>query len=86
LADATPTGRAEVVLSLIDGRAATKAVARGGVVCLPDRQLPMPTVTEVVQRELRLVGVHSLRDLLSPQRAGALVPLLAEVSGGNSRG
>ncbi|HEU5037980.1 MAG TPA: hypothetical protein VFT70_13320 [Nocardioides sp.] len=51
-----PTGRAAVVVAGDDARAAVRAVRRGGHVCLVDPVAVPPSVTEVVQREVTLVG------------------------------
>lgn len=60
LSESTSTGRAEAVVALQDGREAVKAVIRGGSVCLPDHPLNMPSVTELVQREVQLFGVRNV--------------------------
>lgn len=60
LAHLTSTGRADAVLSTHSVRAAVRAVSRGGCVCVPDRVADPTTVTEFVQRELRLVGPREL--------------------------
>ena len=65
LADTLPTGRAPAVLALTTGRAAVRAVDRGGVVCLPDEVPEPPTVTEVVQRELTVVGALDVPSLVA---------------------
>lgn len=79
LADLTVTGRADAVVALRDGREAVKAVVRGGTVCLPDSPLRCPSIAELVQREVRLVGPQDLKD--SIRRAGreALEDLLTSV-------
>jgi len=51
-----PTGRAAVVVAGADARAAVRAVRRGGHVCVPDATALLPSVTELVQREVTLVG------------------------------
>ncbi len=56
----TPTGRADAVVTTTAARAAVRAVRRGGVVCLPWAEVDAPSVTEVVQREVRLVSAPSL--------------------------
>lgn len=50
-----PTGRARVVVAGTDARAAVRAVRRGGAVCLTGVRTALPSVTEVVQREVTLV-------------------------------
>lgn len=55
----TATGRADAVVTTHAARSAVKAVRRGGVVCLPWTDVDAPSVTEIVQREVRLVGVES---------------------------
>lgn len=56
LAEVEPTGRAPVVVAGPDARAAVKVVRRGGHVCVGDPGAVMPSVTELVQREVTLVG------------------------------
>lgn len=56
LADAEPSGRARVVVAGADARAAVKAVRRGGHVCVGRTDVVMPSITELVQREVTLVG------------------------------
>lgn len=68
LAAVEPTGRAPVVVAGRDARAAVKAVCRGGHVCVGDRGALMPSVTELVQREVTLVGPRDLGAVV--RRAG----------------
>lgn len=56
LARRRPTGRADVVLVGNDARQAVRSVRRGGVVCIGGAEPVLPSITEVVQREVRLVG------------------------------
>ncbi len=64
LAGLNEAGRADAVVSLRSGRDAVRAVKRGGTVCLPDTAVEMPTVTELAQREVRLVGPRDLAELV----------------------
>jgi len=50
------TGRAAVVVAGKDARGAVRAVRRGGHVCVADPTAVLPSVTELVQREVTLVG------------------------------
>lgn len=65
----TPTGRADVVVTLFQAREAVRAVRRGGTVCLPLAEVDAPSVTELVQREVRLVGAHSTMPATAPAPA-----------------
>ena len=56
----TTTGRADAIVTLHQAREAVRAVRRGGIVCLPALPVDAPTVTELVQREVRLIGARSL--------------------------
>jgi len=59
LARLRPTGRADVVVAPRDVRTAVKAVRKGGIVCsgTPDGvMVQMPSITELVQREVAVVG------------------------------
>lgn len=56
LATLTATGRATTVAATHNARAAVRSVQRGGVVHLPDLSVSLPSVTEVVQRDVRLLG------------------------------
>src|SRR5690606_17162758 len=80
LAEVSATGRADAVASLGSARDAVRAVSRGGTVCLSGQPTEAPTVTELVQREVRLVGASDLpatlarvgrRDVESVLGAGA---------------
>jgi hypothetical protein len=64
LAQVSSHGRADVVVASHLARAAVKAVVRGGIVCLPADTVEGLTVTELVQREVQLVGARSIQDLL----------------------
>ena len=61
----TPTGRPDVVVTDRQGRAAVKAVVRGGMVALPFAEVDAPSVTELVQREVTLVGPKAVQDLVN---------------------
>lgn len=56
LAKATAFGRADVVVTWRSGREAARAVRRGGVVCVGAADADLPSITELVQREVVLVG------------------------------
>ena len=56
LAELSASGRADVVVTWDRAREAARAVRRGGVVCVGTVGAEMPSVTEVVQREVVLVG------------------------------
>lgn len=64
-----PSGRASVVVTGGDGRAAVRAVRRGGHVCVGSSTsspaLPLPSVTELVQREVTLVSPRQVAEVLS---------------------
>jgi hypothetical protein len=64
LAELSATGRAQTVLTLHEARTAVRAVQRGGQVCLPDVVVDAPSVTELVQRDVKLVGAQRIRDLV----------------------
>lgn len=64
LAD-VPTGRAAVVVAGRDARVAVRAVRRGGHVCVADPTAELPSVTELVQREVTLVGPRDVAGLAS---------------------
>lgn len=68
LSASRPSGRADVVATLGSARDAVRAVTRGGTVCLTGTTPADATVTEVVQREVRLVGPQDLRSVID--RAG----------------
>ena len=65
LQELTPTGRPDVVVTDRQARAAVKAVVRGGVVALPFAEVDAPSVTELVQREVTLVGPKAVQDLVN---------------------
>ncbi|WP_182525236.1 hypothetical protein [Nocardioides dongkuii] len=65
LADLEPSGRARVVVAGTDARAAVKAVRRGGHVCVGDATATMPSVTELVQREVTLVAPRDAAAVLA---------------------
>ena len=58
-----PTGRAAVVVAGTDARAAVRAVRRGGHVCVADPTATLPSVTELVQREVTLVAPQDVAAL-----------------------
>lgn len=62
---AEPTGRAPVVIAGADVRAAVRAVRRGGHVCVAGPVESLPSVTELVQREVTLI---SPQDAAAPAR------------------
>ncbi|WP_028656962.1 hypothetical protein [Nocardioides sp. J54] len=51
-----PTGRAGVVVAGADARTAVRMVRRGGHVVVAGADLPLPSVTELVQREVTLLA------------------------------
>lgn len=59
-----PTGRADGIAVRRDAAAAVRAVRRGGVVCVGSTEPHLPSVTDLVQREVRLVGAGGLSDRL----------------------
>lgn len=63
LSELSPTGRAAIVVTVSDVRAAVRAVERGGQVCGPLDGLHLPTVTELVQRDVTLVAPRSIEAL-----------------------
>lgn len=65
LSQLTSTGRADAVISTHSVRDAVRAVSRGGCVCLTHAVVDSTTVTELVQREVRLVGPRDLRQVIS---------------------
>jgi hypothetical protein len=64
LAESSAVGRADVVVSLLSGRDGVLAVKRGGTVCLGDGRYDMPSITELAQREVRVVGPRDLSELV----------------------
>lgn len=63
LSELSRTGRAATVLNARDQGKAVRAVERGGTVVLVTGEGPQPTLTEIVQRELTVIGVDSLAPL-----------------------
>ena len=63
LAVVSTSGRAPVVLTTTDALAAVRAVERGGHVCAPDGGTPLPSVTELVQRDVTLVSARRVDSL-----------------------
>lgn len=64
LAEVEPTGRAAVIVTASDARVAVKAVRRGGHVCVGNPTVRMPSVTELVQREVTLVGPREVAGVI----------------------
>ena len=64
LVELSPTGRAPLVLTVTDVRKAVRAVERGGQVCGPDDRVRLPTVTELVQRDVTLVSARGIDALV----------------------
>jgi hypothetical protein len=64
LAQLSELGRADVIVATGQARAAVKAVRRGGTVFLAAARVDAPSVTEFVQREVRLVGARDVRPFL----------------------
>lgn len=60
LAALDTTGRAPVLVTTGDARRAVKAVRRGGHVCVSGTAASLPSITELVQREITLVGPRHL--------------------------
>jgi hypothetical protein len=60
LTASSPTGRAQAIVTLSDARTAVRSVQRGGTVCLPGFAVDAPSVTELVQRDVRLLGPSTL--------------------------
>lgn len=89
LARLSGTGRAPVVLTVTDVRGAVRAVERGGQVCAPDAVAALPSVTELVQRDVTLVaarGVDALVEHSSWLELGASLTALLDagrVAGAN---
>jgi hypothetical protein len=59
------TGRAPLVLTVTDVRAAVRAVERGGRVYGPDDGMLLPSVTELVQRDVTLGSAHNIDALVA---------------------
>jgi hypothetical protein len=75
-----PTGRAQVVVARTDARTAVRAVRRGGHVCVPAGAAELPSVTELVQREVTLVApldVAVLADRITTELWAAAVSAAA---------
>lgn len=81
LAVLSATGRAPLAFTVTDVRAAVRAVERGGQVCGPDDGLMLPSVTDLVQRDVRLVSARGIDALVAGTSwsalAGQLSTLLA---------
>jgi hypothetical protein len=78
LAANRPTGRADAVVTTTRVRAAVKAVRRGGRVCAAasdDIAFEMPSITEVVQREVAIVGAGDVVAVALDIGADALAEL-----------
>jgi hypothetical protein len=65
LSELSDTGRAPLVLTVTDVRAAVRAVERGGHVCGPDDGSVLPSVTELVQRDVTLVSAKGIDALVT---------------------
>ena len=82
LADAHVTTRPRIALSASSLRSAVRLARRGGFAAAPGDVSDLPSVTEVVQREVTLAQAHSVRDLLqtlSPEDwADAAAAVLAQ--------
>lgn len=81
VARASATGRAHMVVASHDAQRAVKAVQRGGTVCLPDAPVVPPTVTELVQRDVQLVGPRDVTRLRDRVDEESLSHALAAVLG-----
>lgn len=60
LAALDATGRAPVLVTTGDARRAVKAVRRGGHVCVSGTAVALPSITELVQREVTLLAPRDL--------------------------
>lgn len=58
------SGRAAVVVAADDVRSAVRAVRRGGHVCVPSPAAELPSVTELVQREVTLLAPQQVTGVL----------------------
>lgn len=76
LSSLSSTGRASLSLTVTDVRAAVRAVERGGQVCGPDDGLLLPSVTELVQRDVRLVSAQGIDALVAGSSWSALADRL----------
>jgi hypothetical protein len=74
---ASETGRAQIVLAEHRARDAVKAAQRGGTVCLPAGPVLAPSVTELVQRDVRLVAARTAEDFRSRTTDHAIAAPLA---------
>jgi hypothetical protein len=81
LAEVSVTGRAPVVLTVTDVRAAVRAVERGGQVCGPDGGARLPTVTELVQRDVTLLAARGVDGLVTDSSWPLLAARLSAVLG-----
>ena len=74
------------MVALGQARTAVRSVQRGGVVCLPDSpDVAAPSITELVQRDVRLVGPSAVDALGTPgtwERVGAALDELWAVEAG----
>lgn len=77
LAALDPTGRAPVLVTTGDARRAVKAVRRGGQVCVSGTAAAVPSITELVQREVTLVGPRDLAPVMTRIDPPELRALLA---------
>lgn len=60
IAGISVTGRPDAIVTVSGGRDAVMAVKRGGIVCLANSVADMPSVTELAQREVRVLGPRDL--------------------------
>lgn len=60
LGETSATGRPDAIVTVSSGRDAVMAVKRGGIVCLAESIDDMPSVTELAQREVRVLGPRDL--------------------------
>jgi hypothetical protein len=81
LATVSPTGRAPMVLAVDDLRTAVRAVERGGQVCGPDGGVSLPSVTELVQRDVTMVSARGIETLRARSSWEGLAAGLAALLG-----
>ncbi|GAC1322584.1 MAG: hypothetical protein NVSMB13_01220 [Mycobacteriales bacterium] len=84
LSGLSSTGRAAMVVTVTDVRSAVRAVERGGQVCAPDDGRALPSVTELVQRDVRLVSALSIDALVAPSSWAVLADRLSAVVGAST--
>lgn len=81
LSELSSTGRAPLVLTVTDVRTAVRAVERGGQVCGPDDGTLLPSVTELVQRDVTLVSAQRIDALAAGSSWSVLAGRLSIVLG-----